>query len=433
MNKKRYLIIGGAGQVGFSIVLMLLKEGKDNIVIHGLTKNEVLARKSELLEIVRKNKLKFNIRNIKFAWGNLFCPSNLKDVEVNKLFLSNLYRKKMINFLMSSNSKSYLFKLVSKYKPNVVINSVNYATNIGYQMKTRKRMNDFLILANNKNKKVKLYEEMLEKNLLSRGDGYILKWYTDLYSILKSRPIKYIEISTTGFGGMGFNLLWTHGESNQLLASDELISKAMIAGMSHQLSWNLWNTPGIDIHIIVPSALIAWNRITSQPISRGGNKLKKVDNIPISKLLINKSLFKLMINNKKLITNENVIEWGIDSGENSFFGAEEFKAITALGQMEMVSKEEVAQAVLNSINNNNKNNILYFLNKAALTPSQSSIVNRKKALLTLSKISKKKTSVAFGNLGPYITKISFELFKASECYRLTGRRSVGSEEIVNDT
>ena len=82
--------------------------------------------------------------------------------------------------------------------------------------------------------------------------------------------------------------------------------------------------------------------------------------------------------------------------------------------MEMVSKEEVAQAVLNSINNNNKNNILYHLNKASLAPSRFSRVDRNKALVTLNKTSRKKTSIAFGNLGPYITKISFELFLFSK-------------------
>jgi hypothetical protein len=66
--------------------------------------------------------------------------------------------------------------------------------------------------------------------------GYqaLIRYHAELFEALKSRtrPITYLQVGTTGSGGLGFDIPFTHGAA---LESQPIIHKAAFAGMSSQL------------------------------------------------------------------------------------------------------------------------------------------------------------------------------------------------------
>lgn len=104
---------------------------------------------------------------------------------------------KHINMDILQNNN--LFHIVTTEKPNIVINSVNIAT---------------------------LFSHEPEKNFKN-----LIKFYHTLYQTLNSVPSvsKYIQMGTTGSGGLGFNIPFTHGDK---LDDLPIINKAAFAGVS---------------------------------------------------------------------------------------------------------------------------------------------------------------------------------------------------------
>ena len=87
-------------------------------------------------------------------------------------------------------------------------------------------------------------------------------------------------------------------------------------------------------------------------------------------------------------------------------------AITALGQMEAVTKEEVSEAVLQSILGSTKYDILTALDYATLNPSYMAAIQRSHIFEKMKKLEKDSIypSIATNNLGPTVSKHLFELF-----------------------
>lgn len=420
-TKLNYLILGGTGQVGKTLAKTLISFGVSKVIIHGLLKNEVYKTVTELKKHQISNKTKIDA-----TWGNIFSSVVLKDLKLNEIIPNANFRNELIRYLTSTDISGYLIDVVDKFHPDVIINCVNYATFLGYRNTSRKKL---LVLQN-----IELHtnkQNFFTENMLSRGDIYLAKWFDDLYILLKPGKIEYIEVSTTGFGGMGFNLLWTHGEPNQKRASEELISKAMIAGMSHQLLWNLSHTPGVKVHMVIPAALIGWEGIAKEDIHRGGKVLKVSTFNGSIKLRNNLNSIKKLVKTRNEEKKSIFKGIGISTGENGFFGREEFKAITALNQMELITKEEVSNSVIDIIKGNLNKDILNLMDRGSLTPTKNFFKKRNFAINTLNKFNG-ELSLAYGNLGPYITKLIFELFLLSKCTSsLNEMKEIKLQELID--
>lgn len=87
-------------------------------------------------------------------------------------------------------------------------------------------------------------------------------------------------------------------------------------------------------------------------------------------------------------------------------------AITSLGQMESITREEVAQAVYESSKGSTKNDLLTAMDYAALGSTYSAAFQRRVILEELKKIQDDKEipSIATNNLGPTVSKHLFELY-----------------------
>ena len=107
----------------------------------------------------------------------------------------------------------------------------------------------------------------------------------------------------------------------------------------------------------------------------------------------------------------------VDTGENGVFTRGEFAAITALGQMEYITPEEIARTVVHEIRGaNTGRDIISALDASVLDPSYKAGLIRSAALHDLDVVERESgiASVALGRLGPpELSKLLFEaqLFK----------------------
>jgi hypothetical protein len=93
----------------------------------------------------------------------------------------------------------------------------------------------------------------------------------------------------------------------------------------------------------------------------------------------------------------------VNTGENGIFTRGEFEAITALGQMELITPEEIADTVvLELLGNNTGREIISAIDSTVLDPSYKGGMVRGVAILELQKLEeeKKVPSIAIGQLGP---------------------------------
>src|SRR3954451_18145037 len=89
----------------------------------------------------------------------------------------------------------------------------------------------------------------------------------------------YVKVGTTGTGGMGLNIPYTHSEERP---SRVLLSKTAMAGAQSMLLFLMARTPGAPItKEIKPAAVIAWKKMGFGPIVRGGKPLQMMDARPI--------------------------------------------------------------------------------------------------------------------------------------------------------
>src|SRR5690606_12255652 len=76
-------------------------------------------------------------------------------------------------------------------------------------------------------------------------------------AMLEAGTQAYVKAGTSGTGGMGLNIPYTHGEEKP---SRVLMSKAALAGAQTLLTFLMARTPGGPqvVKEVKPSALIAW-------------------------------------------------------------------------------------------------------------------------------------------------------------------------------
>lgn len=220
----------------------------------------------------------------------------------------------------------------------------------------------------------------------------------------------YIKVGTSGTGGMGFNIPYTHGEEKP---SRLLLSKAAIAGAQSMLTFLMARTPDAPpiVKEIKPSAVIGWREIGFGPITGRGGALSLVD-CPLAKAVAAGDPTSLAPTGDFGEHTGRPLEGVyIDTGENGLFSAGEFAAITALGQMELVTPEEIAENVVREIAGGNTGaDIVAALDGAVMGPSYRGGVLREAALNLLRTLEEEHgEAVAFEILGPpRLSKLLFE-------------------------
>ncbi len=407
IQNKKVLILGGWGLVGSAIARRIM-EGKPKQVI--LT--SLLRKEAE--EVCKELNKEFKKKSVFVpAWGNIFVREDFKDMDRELYMNDEKKRGVLINDIVNELDdkilkSSSLFKMLEKHRPDIIIDCINTATAIAYQ-NIYKSYYDVMKITRSKEKDFEQLRIASEKMICSSYVPQLIRHVQVLYnSMVKFNTKYYFKVGTSGTGGMGLNIPFTHSEEKP---SRVLLSKTSVAGAQTLLLFLMARTPkGPMIKEIKPTASIAWKKITYGEIRKKGRPIPLFD-VDFNKPEVLKNTFasKEEREFKKKGTLKTVY---IDTGENGIFSRGEFEAITTNGQMEFVTPEEIAENIYRElIGGNTGNDVISALDSSAMEPSYRAGFLQHSAVEKIKQLEKKHNtnSVAFEMLGPpRLSKLLYE-------------------------
>lgn len=403
IKNKTVLVLGGWGLVGSAICHDLMKEKPKQIIVTSLREWEAKEAVQTLRNEFPREKRKMFIP----YWGNIFLREKLKDKPREELLKNHTTRQMLIDDLLEDLSagvleRSSIYRLFNKFKPDVIIDCINSATAIAYQ--------DLFQAARETCKAIRQQPQSDSSALIEQTERLIATLYIPqlirhvqiLYRSMQSVGTKiYVKIGTSGTGGMGLNIPYTHSEERP---SSVLLSKSSVAGAHTLLLFLMGRTPDAPItKEIKPTAAIAWKKIGYGEIKKHGKTIQLVDCPPERGVKLSDRL-SLKIDSKPWIPlNKPLESVFIDTGENGLFSRGEFETIATPGQMEYVTPEEIAEAVIYEIKGGNTGrDIINALDNATLAPTYRAGFLFENAIKEMKKLEKHvgKESIAFEILGP---------------------------------
>jgi hypothetical protein len=379
IENRKILVLGGYGLVGMAVCRELLQRRPREIQIHSLRIEESERAREELSPEAGSTVLSVSA-------GDLFgLAQNGSKREKIRAELHTLSDEHLAVFL--------LYRLLADSKPDVVIDCINTATGIAYgdifksAEKVLQQLEDGGIDAADT-------ESLLDALYMPRLIRHIQVMYRGM---IDAGTKVYVKVGTTGTGGMGLNIPYTHSEERP---SRVLLSKSAIAGAQSMLLFLMARTPGAPItKEIKPAAAIAWKKIGYGPIYRRGKPLRLVDAHP-QPLGATFSTDDPSAAKETDALYENVF---IDTGENGVFSLEEFVTVSSGEQMEIVTPEEIASYLVFEIEGRQTGrDIVGALDGAVLGPTYRAGILRHWAIDRMLDLEKQHGvhSVAFEMLGP---------------------------------
>jgi NAD(P)-dependent dehydrogenase (short-subunit alcohol dehydrogenase family) len=419
---KSVLILGGYGLVGQAVARRLLQEKPREMTLLSLHRREA-EEATESLQSERQGTA------LQAAWGDVFAFTDVKDRPRRELFDDRAQRTRLIESLIEPLSDAavaqyYLHQLITERRPDIIVDAVNTATGIAYQDIYKTSRNAYQVLKDGGD-----LRESLETLLVADYVPQLIRHVQVLYqAMVKAGTRAYVKIGTSGTGGMGLNIPYTHSEEKP---SRVLLSKSALAGAHTLLLFLMARTPGGPItKEIKPAAAIAWKRIGYGEVLRGGRPVPLYDIDPArAQPVAPGTVFRPHDAAAGTATGETLKSVFIDTGENGIFSLEEFSAITTGEQMEFVTPEEIADVLARELlGGNTGHDVINALDNAVMGPTYRAGLMRHWALEKLRALETEKgvSSVAFENLGP--PRLSKLLFEAHLL-----RREYGSMDRVRDS
>ncbi len=400
IEKKTVLVLGGWGLVGNAIIRKMINKHPKRIIVTSLRESEA----KEACENLKKENPDLPEDFFIPWWGNIFVREEFKDTDRNELLEDQEKRAILMQDILDELNdeilkSSALYKLINQYKPEIVIDAINSATGIAYQdVYTSYREIKSLF---SKNPEKEAVMKATEQLLCTLYVPQLIRHIQVLYnSMLEAGTKAYIKIGTSGTGGMGLNIPYTHSEEKP---SRVLLSKSSVAGAHTLLLFLMGRTPEAPIiKEIKPTAAIAWKKIGFGEIKKRGKAIEIID-VPFDSPFKLDGKLELKIGQKFNGTGETLKSVFIDTGENGTFSRGEFEAITSQGQMEYVTPQEIADDVLFEIQGGNTgHDIINALDNATLEPTYRAGFMQHSAVEKLEELEKihNVDSVAFELLGP---------------------------------
>jgi NAD(P)-dependent dehydrogenase (short-subunit alcohol dehydrogenase family) len=418
---KNVLVLGGYGLVGMAVSREVLQHAPSRLVIGSLRRSEA----EEAVVILRREHPK-TPAEILPAWGDLLLraewQSAAEGVHPRTSVLADVDRRRRLvaDILDELDSEileaSLLFQMILGRteglggKPaQIVIDCVNTATAVAYQniFHTAIQLEGRIRKGEETD-----WPEQVERLLSSLYIPQLVRHMQIYYeAMLQAGTNAFIKVGTSGTGGMGFNIPYTHGEEKP---SRVLLSKSAVAGAQTMLTFLLARTPGGPqvVKEIKPTAAIAWKEIGFGPIRRGGKAMALYDCPPEQACKLSDPDSLRPEGEFGQPTGGTLESVYIDTGENGLFAAAEFSAITTLGQMEYVTPEEIAAAVVAEIRGGNTGkDVIAGIDGSVMGPSYRAGYLRQAALDRLQQLQHEHQvdSIAFEILGPpRLSKLLFE-------------------------
>jgi hypothetical protein len=210
----------------------------------------------------------------------------------------------------------------------------------------------------------------------------------------------YLKIGTTGTGGMGLNIPYTHSEDKP---SAQLITKTAVGFAHTGLLFLMARTAGGPIvKEIKPGGLIGYADVICRKIPERGKRDTVMHRFTSLTEWLDEYLE--LHQPESMYRNLGELELPIiDTGENGLFTKGEFETITALGQMEFITPEEIAHEVAMEIQGSTTGrDVIAAIDGAVMNPTYRAGYLRHRALADLERLEAETGthSVALGHLGP---------------------------------
>src|ERR1051326_6792396 len=351
-------------------------------------------------------------------WGDIFQPETFKhrrraDLVADRAAYDALFRE--VFSPKADYTKSALYQLIERHEPDVVVDCINTATAISYQDEFKLALETYELLRGVEDGDHDRLPNLLQKTrelLIAQGVPQIARHILILHRSLESSSVRvYVKVGTTGTGGMGINIPYTHSEDKP---SMQLLAKSAIGFAHTGLLFLLARTPsgseerhGASVKEVKPGAMIGFRRVDKRHIAlRGGPAkayLAQPRDEPLGSSLQLRDAAKYGRFEDRDVPLEII---GADTGENGFFSIGEFQAITYPRQMEYVTPEEVARTVvLEILGASTGRDVLAAIDGAITEPSYRAGVLREAAIREMRKLESQHAnevlpSIAIGHLGP---------------------------------
>ncbi len=427
-----FLLLGGGGMVGQQIAYAIAEElNPFRIIVCALTKAEA----DETIERVSQDFPEVKTRDLAVA-GNVFIrhewnPSFGPDpVPLEKLTESEERREALYRDTFAKIEYAYphseLVWLIKEYAPNVIIDCINTATAISYQdvYTASERAKEKLTELKAALRGGAADEGLIESSMRAFDEVLIHQSVPQLvrHVLLINKAMReagtrlYLKIGTTGTGGMGLNIPYTHSEDKP---SATLMEKTAIAFAHTGLMFLMARTlDGPAVKEFKPAAMIGYSDMsfrarrvkTTGKVGTPGENFKvyasriealgETGNLRLRPPSNGADGYEPLGDLKMVLVN---------TGENGLFTKGEFQAITYMRQMEYITPEEIARQVVLEVQGSNTGyDVIAAVDGAAMNPTYRAGYVRQYTIEQLEKLEGEKKeetedyspSVALGELGP---------------------------------
>lgn len=412
LGGKTVLLLGGTGLVGSAIARQVLDRGPARVVVAGLREDEARASVEALAAQPAADGV-----DLVPEWGDIFLREADRERSRRELLGEDEGRARLLDDLFGpldadAVSRSALVALLERHGPEVLVDCINTATAIAYQdvFGSARRLRSLagteggVDRADVEAHLCTLYLPQLIRHIQLLLEG-----------IRRAGTRVYVKIGTSGTGGMGLDIPFTHSEQRP---SATLLAKSSLAGAHSLLLFLMARTNGAPaVKEIKPTAAIAWKEIGYGPVLRGNRPIQRFD---ATEALPVRAAFGEAEAGSGYRRAEGVLESVfLDAGENGRFSLGEFEAISSLRMMEVITPEEIAGTVVAEIEGRaTGRDIVGALDGACSGPTYRGGVMREAALRRMEELEAEHgvRSIAFEMLGP--PRLSKLLFEASLLQRL---------------
>ncbi len=425
LTGRRVLVLGGAGLVGLAVSRRILRHDPARLVLASLLPIEAERAREELL-----SEFPEAADRIVGTAGDLFVPDSLKDRSRRRVLADAEARSHLVDEVYGELTdevveRSALGRLLLDERPEVIIDCINTAGALAYQnaFASAKRLRDRAV-----------------EGVADRHDveGHLATLYLPqlirhvqiaLDAMTRAGTAIYVKVGTAGTGGMGLNIPFTHSEERP---SRVLLAKASLAGAHTLLLYLMARTPGAPaVKEIKPTAAISWKSIGVGPVLRGGRPIPRAD--AVEPVALDAAFVGDAADCWREVDGplEGVY---LDAGENGLFSPAEFETLTALGLMEFVTPEEIAENVLREIRSHpTGKDVVAALDAATMGPTYRAGVLRSQVLRHMDALEAEygHASVAYEMLGP--PRLSKLLYESDLLRRLFATVAAAAELDPDDT
>ena len=435
--RETFLVLGGGGMIGRQVVRQIADKLGPRLVI-------VASRfERETEEAVAQLRAEFPSAEFAGFWGDVFSRAEWNTGAARTRSRADLLHEPenraalyedLFGDFDAAYSRSQLARLVLEHRPDVVVDCINTATGISYQDvytasgAARLRFDALKSAfesggeggAERASQAVAGAGLAVENLLLSQSVPQLIRHVLIIDRAMTEAGTRlYLKVGTTGTGGMGLNVPYTHSEDKP---SVQLMTKTAIAFAHTGLMFLMARTLGGPVvKEIKPGAMVGYARINTQTVRRAGSPVH-----------IFRSRAEELSDRLVLRADEGDFERVgeltmavVDTGENGIFSKGEFEAITSLRQMEYMTPEEIAQQCVLEIRGSNTGyDVIAAVDAAVMNPTYRAGVLRQVALEEVARLERETNShsVALGQLGPpelgkllweaHLLKLTYETVEA---------------------